>query len=118
MPVERVIENTIWGDKMSGFGLLGKFTVQEGERETLVEILLEAAGSLKEVNECEVYQVSISEEEPNSVYVYEVWSNESAHQASLSLDATQTLISRAKPIMTGAERVCTLMTKGGKGLSS
>lgn len=101
---------------MSKFGLYGKFTVKEGERDTLVDILLEAAESMQNLNECEIYLVNISDDEPNSVFVYEVWSNENAHQASLTLEATQTLISRAKPIITGMERISTLKPRGGKGI--
>jgi len=87
---------------MSKFGLFGKFIAKE---------------SMKNLDECEIYLVSISEHESNSVYVYEVWSNENAHQASLSLEATQTLIKRAKPIITGMERISTLNIRGGKGIS-
>ncbi|MGR9049840.1 putative quinol monooxygenase [Halobacillus faecis] len=101
---------------MSKFSLFGKFTVQEGERDTMVDLLLEAAESLQNLEECEVYLVNISENEPNAVYVYEVWKSEDAHQDSLTLETTQTLIRRAKPIITGMERVKTLQTKGGKGL--
>ena len=103
---------------MSKFSLFGKFTVQEGQRDTMVEILLGAAESMDELEECEVYLINISESEPDSVYVYEVWSNEEAHQASLTLEATQKLIQRAKPIITGMERISTLRTMGGKGASS
>ena len=93
---------------MSKFSLFNKFMVQEGEKEKMVDILLEAAESMKNLDECEIYLVNISENEPNSVYVYEVWANE----------ATQTLISRAKPIITGIDRINTLITQGGKGISS
>jgi quinol monooxygenase YgiN len=102
---------------MSKFGLFGKFIAKDGERDTLVDILLEAAESMKDLDECEIYLVNIAEDESNSVYVYEVWRNENAHQASLSLEATQTLIKRAKPIITGMERISTLKTRGGKGIS-
>ncbi|WP_285766958.1 antibiotic biosynthesis monooxygenase [Peribacillus sp. SI8-4] len=102
---------------MIKFSLFGKFSVQEGKRDTMVDILLEAAESMENVYECEIYLVNISETEPNTVYVYEVWSNETAHQASLALEATQILIKRAKPIITGMERISTLKTRGGKGLS-
>lgn len=103
---------------MSKLSLFGKFTVQEGERDTMVDILLEAAESMENLDECEIYLVNISESEPNCVYVYEVWSNENAHQASLTLESTQTLIKRAKPIITGIERISTLKTRGGKGILS
>lgn len=101
---------------MGRFGLFGKLIANEGERGTLIEILLEAASSMESLKECELYVVNVSEEDPNAVFVYEVWSNEGAHQASLSLEVTQTLISRAKPIMAGMERISTLQPMGGKGL--
>ena len=103
---------------MSKFGLFGKFTVKEGERESLVNILLEAAESMENLDECEMYHVSICEDEPNSVFVYEVWCSENAHQESLTLESTQLLIKRAKPIITGMERIATLKPEGGKGISS
>jgi quinol monooxygenase YgiN len=102
---------------MNKFSLFGKFTVQEGERDNMVSILLEAAESLKELDECEIYLVHTSEGEPEAVYVYEVWSHEAAHRASLSLEATRNLINQAKPLITGMERISTMEAKGGKGIS-
>lgn len=101
---------------MSKFSLFGKFIVQEGKRDTLVDILLEAAESMENLDECEVYLVNTLEEEPNSVYVYEMWSSEIAHQESLNLEATQRLIKLGKPMITGMERISTLKTIGGKGV--
>lgn len=101
---------------MSKFSLFNKFLVQDGKRGTMVEILLEAAESMKTLDECEIYLVNISEDEPNSVYVYEVWSNENAHQNSLTLEAAQALISKAKEIITGVEKISTLQAMGGKGI--
>lgn len=102
---------------MDKFSIFGKFIIQEGKLDEMVDFLLEAAESMKGIEECEVYIISVSESEPNSVYVYEVWSNEDAHQASLGLEATQMLIQQAKPIITGMERISTLKAKGGKGIS-
>lgn len=99
---------------VSKFGLFGKFTVKEGEREVMVQILLEAAHSMNDLEECEVYLVSTTESDANSVFVYEEWINEEAHQASLALESTQTLIKQAKPIIIGMERISTLQPMGGK----
>ena len=101
---------------MDRFGLYGKITVIDGARDTLVEILLEAAESMKDLDGCEIYLVNTSEDEPNAVFVYEVWSNEDAHKASLSLEVIQLLIKRAAPIMIGMETISTLQLKGGKGI--
>lgn len=102
---------------MSKYNIFGRFSVQEGKQGTIVEILLEAAESMKALSGCELYIVSTNASEPNHVYVYEVWENEQAHQASLTLDVTQTLIQQARPIITGMERLNTLQALGGKGLN-
>jgi quinol monooxygenase YgiN len=98
------------------FGIYGKLIAKEGERERLTTILLDAAESLRNLDECELYLVSVAPEDANSVYVYEVWASESAHQGSLTLESTQTLIQQAKPILAGMERISTLVPKGGKGI--
>ncbi|MDQ0974569.1 quinol monooxygenase YgiN [Neobacillus niacini] len=101
---------------MEKFGIYGKLIAKEGEREQLAAILLEAAESLQNHADCELYLVSVAPEDPNAVYVYEVWSSESAHQGSLTLESTRTLIQRAKPFLAGMERISTLVPKGGKGI--
>jgi len=101
---------------MSKYCLFTKFFVSENKREEMVDILLNASRSMEKLEECEVYVVSVSDEEANVVYVYEVWSNETSHKASLNLAVTQTLIQKAKPLLENVERVNTLQTKGGKGL--
>ena len=101
---------------MGKFSLFGKFTVEASNQEKLATLLLEAADAMQAVEGCTVYIVSISPEEQNAVYVYEVWNDEVAHQNSLTLEATQTLISKARPLITGMERIRTLEALGGKGL--
>ncbi|WP_078551469.1 putative quinol monooxygenase [Bacillus alkalicellulosilyticus] len=101
---------------MSTFGLFGKLVAVEGQRDMLANLLLEAASKLKEVEHCESYIVSLSEEDPNAVFVFEAWKDEQAHKASLSLEAIQQLIERAKPIIAGMERIQTLSPLGGKGI--
>jgi quinol monooxygenase YgiN len=104
--------------KLNKFGLFVKFIVKDGELETMVNILLDAAKSMETIEDCEIYHVSISAEEENCVFVYEVWKDENAHKASLSLEVTQSLIKRAKPIIAGIERISTMISKGGKVNSS
>ena len=101
---------------MNGYGLFGKITVKEGEREKMVNILLNAANSLQDLDDCQNYTVSISNDDPNSVYVYEVWKNKKAHEDSLSLESVKTLIREAMPIITDMETISTLEVKGGKGI--
>lgn len=102
---------------MSKFSILNKISATEGNQELLISILLDAAHAMTDVSNCEAYIVNISNDSSNSVFVYEVWSSEEAHKASLSLEATQQLLNKARPILAGVERISTLTPLGGKGLS-
>lgn len=100
---------------MSKHGFFAKFTTHTGQRDTLAQILLEAAGQMQEVDGCELYLVNIAEDEPETIWVNEVWRDAAAHQASLALEATKTLIQQARPLIAGIESM-KLLTLGGKGL--
>ncbi|MED1205327.1 putative quinol monooxygenase [Heyndrickxia acidicola] len=102
---------------MRKFGMMVRFIVKEGKRDTFLHILLGAARSMEELKECEMYMVSSSNDDPDSVFVYEIWSDEKAHQASLELESTQELIKQAQPLLSGVERAGTFTPEGGKGFT-
>lgn len=102
---------------MDKIGLFNKFTAMNGKRDVLVEILLEASKAMEKVDDCELYVVSLDEDNDDAIYVYEVWSDEHAHRASLSMEASQTLIQKAKPIITEVEKMNRLLPVGGKGIT-
>ncbi|QNR21120.1 antibiotic biosynthesis monooxygenase [Exiguobacterium sp. Helios] len=97
------------------YGLLTKFTTQLGAGNRLAELLLEAASSLEHVTDCRQYVVSMNDE-PDTVMVREIWTDQAAHMASLQLPATQKLIEQARPILLHVERVLEDQPHGGKGL--
>ena len=101
---------------MNKYGLFGKFTAIDGERDNLVNILLNASKSLLELEDCENYTISTSKKDENAVYVYEIWKNEQAHDDSLSLESVQLLIKQAMPIIKDMETIANLEVKGGKGV--
>ncbi|WP_200411741.1 putative quinol monooxygenase [Virgibacillus salexigens] len=101
---------------LSKFGLINKFTAVAGKREVLAEYFIDAASTMKELNECILYEVGLSEENTEDIYVYEVWINNKAHRTSLSMGATQKLIQNAKPYIHEIERITTFKPVGGKGI--
>ncbi|SFM10372.1 putative quinol monooxygenase [Salibacterium qingdaonense] len=103
---------------MRRFGLCNTFTVVDGKRDTLAELLLEASKEMKKLEECELYIINSDDNNPDVLYVYEVWSSEEAHQASLSMDVSQTLIKKARPILAGVEKTGPFTPLGGKGISA
>ncbi|MCM3701840.1 putative quinol monooxygenase [Paenibacillus macerans] len=100
---------------MSKYGMYAKFTAKPGERDKLVAILLEAAAGAESVQECELYIVNVSDTEPDTVWVTEVWSSKEAHGASLEQEATKASIQRAMPLIAGVESI-QIRPVGGKGI--
>lgn len=71
---------------------------------------------MENIPSCDLYAVHISDDEPNAVWVTEIWKDAESHQASLQSQATKDLIQVGKPLIAGMEHV-KLKTVGGKGVS-
>lgn len=99
------------------YSINGYIKAISSKREELLGYLLEAAEEMENVEKCHIYIVGIYDEEPDNVYVYEVWENEEAHKASLTLPVFQALIQKARPIIAALESYPALKVYGGKGLS-
>jgi quinol monooxygenase YgiN len=102
---------------MSRFGLFGKFTAQPGQRDALLALLVEAAKGVSDAPGCEIWIVSTSPDDPDGIWVSEVWRSEEDHAASLKGDETRALIERAMPLIKGMEHV-KLAPVAGKGLAA
>lgn len=100
---------------MEKFGLYTKFIAQEGQRDSLAALLLEAANGIESVEGCDIYIVNIPDNDPTGIWVTEIWSDPAAHQASLKLEETQALIQQARPLIAGIEQI-KLSALGGKGI--
>jgi quinol monooxygenase YgiN len=101
---------------MTRFGLHGKLSAQPGQRDALLEILLEAADLVGTAPGCEIYFVSTSQTEADAIWVTEVWRSEADHAASLSLPGVKELIVKAKPLIAGMSDSARTVPIGGKGL--
>jgi quinol monooxygenase YgiN len=55
---------------------------------------LESAG-------CLLYEVGVSDDEPDTVFVVELWTSAEAHQGSLELESVRTAIAEAMPLLSG-----------------
>jgi len=97
------------------YGLFGNFTAQPGKRDDLVGYLLRAAELLEPNADCIHYIVSTSNE-PDVVYVSEIWSDQVAHDASLQPARIRALIEEARPLIAGMSDQTHLTVHGGKGL--
>ncbi len=97
------------------YGLFGSFIAVDGKRNELLQVLLEASELLKQNNDCIHYLVSTSED-PNTVWVYETWTNKEAHDKALEPENIRLLIQKAMPfIKSVSDGSVELSTIGGKG---
>lgn len=98
------------------FGLFGKLTAVPGKRDALAENLLKAADLMKGVPGCLLYVINTSDAEPDAVWVTEIWRDENAHGASLSMPGVRDLIQSTMPLLAGAPEGTRFRPIGGKGL--
>lgn len=100
------------------YGLCGKIVATAGQGDALAQHLLDAAEALGSVEGCRMYVVNRALDEPDAVWVVEVWDSAEDHGASLQLEAIQQLIARARPIIASVEMDSRIEMEplGGKGL--
>nr|WP_245954595.1 antibiotic biosynthesis monooxygenase [Paenibacillus flagellatus] len=94
--------------------MYGKLKAHPGQGEALAAILLEAAEQAETTEGCELYIVNVAEDDPDTIWVTELWRDAAAHEASLRDEETLAMIMRAKPLIAGVEPV-KLRPLGGKG---
>jgi quinol monooxygenase YgiN len=98
------------------FGLCGIMIAQAGQRDALLALLLEAADLVADAPGREVWIVNLMPDNPDALWVTEVWRSEADHAASLTDDAVREIIARAKPLIARMGDRFILEPVGGKGL--
>jgi quinol monooxygenase YgiN len=96
--------------------LCGSIRAVEGAGDELARLLLEAADAVAGAPGCLLYLVNRVEDDPDAVWVLEVWSDADAHRASLDLADVRDVIERARPVIAGFGERFELATVGGHGL--
>ena len=82
------------------FANVGTLQTVPGKRDELVAHLVRRSDGLTEAG-CLAYEVGVNDDEPNTVFVVELWRDAAAHRASLALPDVQASISAARPLLTG-----------------
>ncbi len=82
------------------FANVGTLGALPGRREELVLHLTARNDTLTSVG-CLLYEVGVSADAPDTVFVVEIWESADAHQASLQLPEVQESIAQARPLLSG-----------------
>lgn len=103
---------------MRRFGLCGTMTAHPGQRDALLELLLQAAELVADAPGCDVWIVNTMPDAPDAIWITEVWRSEADHAVSLTGEGVKEIIARARPLIAGMGERFTLEPVGGKGLSA
>ncbi|MCW1248778.1 antibiotic biosynthesis monooxygenase [Acaricomes phytoseiuli] len=78
----------------------GTLGARPGKRDELVAQLSRRNPVLAELG-CLAYEVGTNDDEPDTVFVVELWSSAQAHRASLQLPEVQQAITEARALLSG-----------------
>ena len=101
---------------MSAYGMVGKLATDAADRDTLIDILTDAANLMQHIDGCNLYVVSKDADDEEAVWVMELWDSKETHDLSLTLDSVRDLIGTAMPLLKGEHSGATLIPISGKGL--
>ena len=96
--------------------LLNRLTARPGQRQRLVEILLESGKLFDDNPACLLYLVSESADDPNLVWVVDLWTSQEAHAEALKAPELRPFVEQAMPLLEGAPEQFEVRPVGGKGL--
>ncbi len=82
------------------FANVGRLGVKPGYRDRLIEILTRPSSDMGELG-CLLYEVGVNDEQPDFVFVSELWESADAHAASLELESVRAAIAEAMPLLSG-----------------
>ena len=96
------------------YGLIGKMTAKPGQRDALIQVLLDGVAGMPG---CLSYIVAADLADPDAIWVTEVWASQADHQASLALPAVQRAIATGRPFIVGFGERFETIPVGGHGLA-
>jgi len=99
------------------YAMVGKLFARPEKRAAFVEILLRAAQVVGQLPGCRMYAVNEDLADETCIWVMEIWDNKQAHDQSLQDERVRSLITRARPLMTGAPQGSELKLVGGHGVT-
>lgn len=96
------------------YGLMGRILAVPGSRDELASILMPGPDGMPG---CLSYIVATDPQNPDALWVTEVWVDQAAHRASLQLESVQAAIARGRPLIAGFDNRVETTVLGGIGLA-
>jgi quinol monooxygenase YgiN len=96
------------------FALLNRLTAKPGRRERVVEILLESGKLFEDNPACRLYLVAESADDPNLIWVADLWTSEEEHAEALTVPEMRRFVEECMPLLEGMPEQIRVLPAGGK----
>jgi quinol monooxygenase YgiN len=96
------------------FALLNRLTAKPGQRARVVEILLESGKLFDDNSACRLYLVAESVEDPNLIWVADLWTSEAEHAEALEAPEMRPFVEECMPLLEGMPEQIRVRPVGGK----
>jgi quinol monooxygenase YgiN len=105
------------GQESARVGRYVRMVAQPGCGPALADTLLQVAVGLREAPGCELYLINESADEPDTVWITEVWTDEAASDAALGGRLGEAGIGAVLDLLAGPPELVDLRPLGGAGLT-
>ena len=95
------------------YGLIGSFKAHPGKRDELIALM---TGSVGDMPGCKSYVVAKDPQDPDAIWITEVWDTAESHKTSLSIPAVADTIKAAMPLIAGFGQHTVTEPVGGYGI--
>jgi quinol monooxygenase YgiN len=94
--------------------LINKMTTKPGKRQAVIDILIEAGKPFDGNSSCLMYLVSTAKDDPNAIWVQDIWTNKPDHETAMQADEMSGYIKTAMPMLEGMPEQYEVEPAGGK----
>ncbi|HZD73773.1 MAG TPA: antibiotic biosynthesis monooxygenase [Actinomycetota bacterium] len=98
------------------FALLNQLITKPGQRDRVVQVLVESGKLFDDNPACILYLVGESSDDPNLVWVVDLWTSREAHAEALEAPELRPYVEQAMPMLEGMPKQIEIRPIGGKGL--
>ncbi len=98
------------------YGLIGKLKTRPGQRQLLIDNLLKAAEIMRAMEGCHVYIISEATDDPDTIWISEVWRSKDDHGASLANEGIRGIIMSGRELIAEPPDGFEVTPVGGVGL--
>jgi quinol monooxygenase YgiN len=97
--------------------VLNHLTTKPGERDLVVQNLIESGRLFDDNAACLMYLVTEASDAPDEIWVFDLWTTEEEHTKALQARELQPFIAETMPLLEGMPEQIEVQARGGKGIS-